>query len=160
MMISTILYNDYMKSTKNMDLESTIKDLIRKGYNYWLLEKKYGDKIDSLEVWDRNLQCMKIESGFLYYRLRVREVIEELKNAILILSGVLADLESCYKTCNAKNIDVDKIRRYRSELSRYMIDYIKPLKEEIDSNVEISVEQILENVEEILKIYKGKKLDS
>ncbi|MCE4617858.1 MAG: hypothetical protein F7C82_05775 [Desulfurococcales archaeon] len=150
----------YMMSTKNEDLENTIKDLIRKGYNYWLLEKKYGDKIDSLEVWDRNLQCMKIESGFLYYRMRVREVIEELKNAILILSGVLADLESCYKMCNARNIDIDKIRRYRGELSRYMNDYIKPLKEEVNSNDDISVEKILENVEKILEMYKGKRLDN
>ncbi|NOZ31032.1 MAG: hypothetical protein GXO68_03675 [Crenarchaeota archaeon] len=79
---------------------------------------------------------------------------------ILILSGVLADLESCYKTCNAKNIDIDRIRRYRSELSRYMSDYIKPLKDEVDNNDEISIQQVLENVEEILEMYKGKKLDS
>lgn len=150
----------YMRSTKNDNLENSIKDLVRKGYNYWLLEKKYGERVDSHEVWDRDLQCLRIESGFLYYRMRVREVIEELKNAILILSGVLADLESCYKTCNAENIDVDRIRGYRNELSRYMSEYIKPLKEEVTSNDGISVDEILKSVEKILEMYKSKMSES
>lgn len=146
----------YMDSRKMDDVVEAIRELVRKGYNYWLLESKYKDRVDSPLVWDRGLQVMKIESAFLYYRMRVREVIEELRNAILILSGVLADLESCYKTCKPRNIDLERIKGYRRELSRYMDDYIKPLKEELEIANEIDVEELLENVERLLAKYRSR----
>ncbi len=36
-------------------------------------------KIKEAETWDPIKRTFKIEAGFLYYRLRTRELIEELK---------------------------------------------------------------------------------
>lgn len=99
---------------------------------------------------------MRVESAFLYYRMRVREVIEELKNAILILSGVLADLESCYKTCKPEAVDLNRINEYRRELSRYMREYIRPLKEEAESDMGLDVDRVVRDVERLLAEYKSR----
>lgn len=146
----------YTRSRKNLSVEEAVRELLRKGYNYWLLEKKYGDRVDSPLLWDRGLQCMRVESAFLYYRMRVREVIEELKNAILILSGVLADLESCYKTCKPEAVDLNRINEYRRELSRYMREYIRPLKEEAESDMGLDVDRVVRDVERLLAEYKSR----
>ncbi|MMZ69675.1 hypothetical protein D1872_325570 [compost metagenome] len=37
----------YTRSRKNLSVEEAVRELLRKGYNYWLLEKKYGDRVDS-----------------------------------------------------------------------------------------------------------------
>ncbi len=96
-----------------------MNDLVEKGYNYCLLERKYGNKIDSEEVWSNSLRILKIEAGFLYYRLRTRELIKKLKNIVFILSGVIGDLESCYETLRKYkdiNIKIEELKKYKDEL--------------------------------------------
>ncbi|MCE4600938.1 MAG: hypothetical protein F7C38_05170 [Desulfurococcales archaeon] len=146
----------FMKSTGVNSIDEAVRALVRRGYDYWLLERKYGGDVDSMRVWDAGFKCMELEAGFLYYRMRVREVIEELKNAVLILSGVLADLEACYRECGAGGVDLDRISGYRAELSRYMDEYIKPLRDDVEEGKYVDEAEIVRHVEELVEKYKEK----
>ncbi|MCE4619573.1 MAG: hypothetical protein F7C33_00955, partial [Desulfurococcales archaeon] len=57
---------NYYATKKNLSFNEAINELIEKGYNYWLLEEKYKDKINTEEVWSSSHRILRIEAGFLY----------------------------------------------------------------------------------------------
>jgi hypothetical protein len=153
----------YYMNMNKITYQNAVRELIEKGYNYWLLERKYGENARSLEIWDPNRRLLKVEAGFLYYRLRTRELIEELKNIIFILSGVLADLENCYKTCKNSNININDINGFRQELKRYMNEYVLSAREELERGEYRYIDnwdEFLKEIEKLLKKYKNNENNS
>ena len=87
----------HSKNIDNKNRERAVRDLLIKGYWYWLLEKKYGkERVGSREAWDKTYSCLKVESGYLYYRLRLSDVIEELRSLLFIFSGFLSASREAY----------------------------------------------------------------
>lgn len=157
--VKEILEN-YMSSGEISDKSKAARDLIIKGYWYWLLEKKYGvEGAKSLEAWDRTYSCLKVESGYLYYRLRLSDVIEELRNLLFIFSGLLSDLSTCYRELRRRdpNVKVNegKIREYKEKLDRYMSEYVLSLRRELETRKYVENEQsFLNELEDIIKRYR------
>ncbi len=160
------LIDNYMANEGLEDLEESIRNLISKGYWYWILEKKYGhSRINNQEIWDRAYDYLRVESGYLYYRLRLRDVIEEMRKLIIILSSVLSDLKTCYgmlKSSGYSNISVgeDKIKEYQDFLRNYMENYVLALRRELDEKKYVEDEEsFLNDIVELVKRYRKKMLE-
>ncbi len=159
--VKEILEN-YMSSEEETDKSKAAKDLLIKGYWYWLLEKKYGEEgARSREAWDKTYSCLKVESGYLYYRLRLSDVIEELRNLLFIFSGLLSDLSTCYRELKKRDpnvkVDESRVSRYREKLNRYMNEYVLSLRREIETRKYVEDEQsFLKELEDIIKRYREK----
>ncbi len=159
------LIDNYMVSEGLNSLEESVKNLVSKGYWYWILEKKYGrNRIDSVEVWGRAYDCLRIESGYLYYRLRLRDVIEEMRKLIMILSSVLSDLKTCYnvlKNSGYENISSSekKIKEYQDFLKNYMENYVLALRRELDEKKYVEDEEsLLNDIVDLVEKYRRKML--
>ncbi len=151
---------NYYMIKRNLSFNDAVNELIEKGYNYWLLEQKYKDKVNSEEVWNSSYRILRIEAGFLYYRLRTRELVEELKNIVFILSGVIADLESCYETLKKYEkirINIDKIKRYRDELNKYLKSYVFSNYRELEEAESRYIDNWGEFITELEKLIKKAK---
>jgi len=143
---------------KNLDLNKALTELVEKGYQQYRLEETYGEGINNRELWDRRFYYLKIESGYLYYRLRLSEVVEEMKNLILIMSGLIGDLESCYKTCLGRSRLVleeeEKLRNLRETLNRYFDRYINVVREELGKKKYVDDREVIKSIEETIRKYK------
>jgi hypothetical protein len=85
----------YMKTTETTDQEKAVMDLLEKGYRYWLLERNYGEEnVRDRVNWDPVYWSMKLASGFAFYKIRLRDAVEELKKLTMSLSGVLGDFKT------------------------------------------------------------------
>ncbi len=149
-----------MYSEQVSDKPNAVRSLLVKGYWYWLLEKKYGKEgVDSREVWDKTYNCLKIESGYLYYRLRLSDIIEELRNLLFIFSGLLSDLSTCYNELKKRDprtrIDEHKIEEYKDKLNKYMEEYVFSLRRELETRKYIEDEEkFLEELEGLIHRYR------
>ncbi len=143
---------------KNLELNKALTELVEKGYQQYRLEETYGEGINNRELWDRRFYYLKIESGYLYYRLRLSEVVEEMKNLILIMSGLIGDLESCYKTCLGRSRLVleeeEKLRSLRETLNRYFDRYINVVREELGKKKYVDDREVIKSIEETIRKYK------
>ena len=151
---------NYYMMKKNLSFNDAVNELIEKGYNYWLLEEKYKDKVNSKEVWSSSYRILRVEAGFLYYRLRTRELVEELKNIVFILSGVVADLESCYealKRYEKIEININKLKKYRDELNKYLKSYVLSNYRELEEAESRYVDNWEEFIKELEKLIKKVK---
>ncbi len=85
----------YSKSRGVGDSELAVAELVEKGYNYWILEQRYGgDKVE--RAWASSDLVAGLAAGYAFYRLRLRDAVEELRRLTLTLSGVLADPETVH----------------------------------------------------------------
>jgi high-affinity Fe2+/Pb2+ permease len=167
------LYNLLDDETKNMleyfmmtegisDIREAIRLLLRKGYDYWLLEKKYSkDLIESGKIWDQSYFNLRASSGFVYYRLRLKDAIDEIKRLSITMSSLLADLESCYKEAKGLSINkkevIDKIEKYRATIEDYLNRFIFSLREDVEDKSKNYIEnekEFINWIEENLKRYK------
>jgi len=134
-----------------------LKELIQKGLRYDELERQYGKDVDSRELWDKRFYYLKIESGYLYYRLRLKEVIDELKTLAIRFAGVLGSLETCYKQCissEALDAELKKLADLKEFIRYYLDTYVITVNKELEEKKYADDKEIIKFVEEALKKYK------
>jgi len=150
----------YMTSEKINDLNVAVNELIKKGYSYWLLEKKYGKRgVEDPKVWSQSFWNIKASAGFVYYRLRLKDAVDEIKRLSITLSSLLADLKDCYERSDFKDKEhfVEKLERYRVIIEDYLNRFVFDLKKDIEDaskNYVEDEEEFVEWIEENLKRYK------
>ncbi len=148
------------------DPEKALRQLVLKGYNYWLLEKKYGEnRIDEKKIWDIIYDKMLIESLYLYYKMRLREAIEELQKLSIMSISFLSDLESCYERlyketseANKENIRdyLEKLKVNKRKIEKYLKEYLLELRNAVDEKKQVNDGEILSEIERLVKEYKNK----
>ncbi len=154
------LVDYFMKSEKIEDINDAIVKLIKKGYSYWLLERKYGERLEeNSKIWSKEYWNLKTSSGFVYYRLRLKDAVDEIKRLAITMSSLLADLEDCYQRSGyvGKEEFVERLRKYRITIEDYLNRFIFDLKKDIEQtskNYVENEEEFVEWVEENLKRYK------
>ena len=134
-----------------------LKELVQKGLRYDELERQYGKDVDSRELWDKRFYYLKIESGYLYYRLRLKEVIDELKTLAIRFAGVLGSLETCYKQCmssEALEVELKKLADLKEFIRYYLDTYVITVNKELEEKKYADDEEIIRFVEEALEKYK------
>ncbi len=149
------LIRDYAEK-KNMSIEDALHDLIVKGYRYYQLETMYDKHVSDREVWDRRFYFLKIEAGYLYYRMRLRDAIEDLRSLAMILSGTISSLEMCYKRC-LQSVDggsLNEIKRLRQIAEYYLQTYVLNLSRELEEKKYANDEEILHSIEETVAKYR------
>ncbi len=143
---------------RKMGVEDALRDLVRKGIRYVELEDMYGKYVTDREVWDRRFYYLKVESAYLHCRLRVKELVEELRRFIIRYSGLAAALEICYERYAPKNErllkELEELRRARRIADNYLDKYVLGGREEGDEEGELSDEEVIKSVEEGLRRYK------
>ncbi|MEB3756729.1 MAG: hypothetical protein GSR79_07735 [Desulfurococcales archaeon] len=150
----------YLNSTPKEKEDEALKELLEKGYRYWLLEKNYGkEKVGDRENWDPVYWSMKLASGFAFYKIRLRDAIEELKKLTMSLSGVLGDLKLCYEkpeTVRRDPIFGSRIEEYQKEVNAYVEKFITALREDVDSSERYveDEERFLDELESLIKDYR------
>ncbi len=154
------ILENYTHSEQIENKQKAVRDLLIKGYWYWLLEKKYGkEKASSREAWDKTYSCLKIESGYLYYRLRLSDVIKELRNLLFVFSGLLSDLSTCHYELKKRDpkvrVDENRVKEYKDRLNKYMKEYVLSLRKELETRKYVEdEEEFLEELEEIIHKYR------
>jgi len=141
----------------NIDYLQALKELVQKGLRYDELERQYGKDVDSRELWDKRFYYLKIESGYLYYRLRLKEVIDELKTLAIRFAGVLGSLETCYKQCmnsDAVELELKKLAELKEFIRYYLDTYVITVNKELEEKKYADDEEIIKFVEEAVKKYK------
>jgi len=134
-----------------------LKELIQKGLRYSELERQYGKDVDSRELWDKRFYYLKIESGYLYYRLRLKEVIDELKTLAIRFAGVLGSLETCYKQCmssEALEVELKKLADLKEFIRYYLETYVITVNKELEEKKYADDKEIIKFVEKTLEKYK------
>ncbi|MCE4614051.1 MAG: hypothetical protein F7B60_00770 [Desulfurococcales archaeon] len=150
----------YLNSTDEGEKGKSVLDLLEKGYRYWLLEKNYGEeKVGDRENWDPVYWSMKLASGFAFYKIRLRDAIEELKKLTMSLSGVLGDLKLCYDKPETVRRDPSfgrRIEEYQREVNAYVEKFITALREDVDSSERYveDEEKFLDELESLIKDYR------
>ncbi len=150
--------NEYA-GRKGVNIEDALRDLIKKGIRYAELERVYGKDVTDREVWDKRFYYLKVESAYLHCRLRVGELVEELRRFIIRYSGLAAALEICYERYAPKSERLEKeleeLRRARKIADEYLDKYV--LGRVGDEGLEgggVSDEEVIKSIEEGLKRYK------
>jgi hypothetical protein len=140
-------------TSNNVNIEDAIVELLRKGYEYYELEKMYDKNIHNREVWDRRFYFLKIESAYLYYRLRLRDIYEEMKSLAMTLSSVVSMLDL---TLQRYNINDKNMAEYLKEMhglvTYYLDNYVFISKKE--QTPEINDIDVIHSIEETLEKYK------
>jgi|GEM_PF-1347830 len=162
------IFPDYSKriieeysSRNNIGEYDALIELIEKGFRYYEFEKLYGKDIHDREVWDKRFYYLEIESRYLHYKLRLKEVIEELKSLVLTLSKVVNRLELCYKKFldnqEVINSELNELSKVKSLLQYYLNSYVikveKDLRESFGKNDEYVLKSILETVDKYKKMF-------
>jgi hypothetical protein len=145
---------------KGISLEEAIAELLRKGYEYSDLEKKYDKSVHDREVWDRRYYFLEIESAYLYYKLRSSEIYEDAKALAMTLSSVVSALEHMAQRCGFSDGNMaEYLSRLRSTARHYMDKYVLASRREEDAP-EVSDAEVLRSIEETLEKYKRTLLRS
>ena len=146
---------------RGIGLEDALRELIAKGVRYAELEKAYGKDVADREVWDRRFYYLKVESAYIHCRLRVKELVEELKSFIMRYAGVVAALEMCYERYAPKNERVEaelrELRNARRVADEYLDKYVLGKRAE-DVALEggaVSDEDVIKSIEEGLRKYRA-----
>jgi len=135
-------------SRRGVSQEDALRDLVAKGLRYYELEKAYGKRVSDREVWDRRFYFMKVEAGYLRYKLRLREVVEDIRRVLMVLSSTVSELQTC------SGVDERLVEELRGFVSEYMRRYIFAGREETGSE-EVSDAEVLESVKEVVKRYEA-----
>jgi hypothetical protein len=147
-------------ASNRIGLEEAIAELLRKGYEYSDLEKKYDKSIHDREVWDRRYYFLEIESAYLYYKLRSSEIYEDAKALAMTLSSVVSALEHMVQRCGFSDGNMaEYVSRLRSTARHYMDKYVLASRREEDVP-EVSDAEVLRSIEETLEKYKRTLLRS
>ena len=141
----------------HLDFNEAVRKLLEMGLKYVNLENKYG-RVDDREVWDNRYYFLKIESGYLYYRLRVKELLEEIKSLIMLSTSLAKDLETCYKE-NKENISnaderIKRLKITRRQLEKYIDTYIFFDEKKLEEKKYAEDIKVLESIKKTLKKYE------
>jgi len=150
----------YMRETGIDGIDEAVGSLVEKGYKYWLMENSYKDKIGERVNWDPVYWSMKLASAYAYYKLRLRDAVEEMKKLTMALGGVLGELRLCYEkpeTVKGDTAYKEKIELYRRQLEAYVEKFITSLRVDLDGpdNYVEDEEEFLRELEELVKKYRA-----
>ena len=147
----------YMAAEGLEDPSEAVARLVEKGYHYWQLEQRSEDR-EPRGAWDSTEWTMRVAAGYAYYRLRLRDAVEELRRLTMTLGGVLGDLRLCYEHPEKLRRDpafAERIERYKRELRAYIDEFITALRRDIDSGDRYARdEEVIEALEALLERYK------
>lgn len=150
----------FMESEDLSSPSEAIVRLVKMGYRYWNMRSQYGDNLSDRELWDIRFRLLKLESGYLHYKLMLRDALEQLRTLTMNLSSVLSQLNTCLARLkdvdpNA-NVDLEDAEKYKRVLEEYSRRFIFSAKEEIESGQcgGISDEEIIKDIEDLLRVYK------
>ena len=142
----------YMNKEGVKEYSRAIEKLVELGYESWV-----SSKTSRAESIDR---ILAVEAGYAYYRLRLREVLDELKSIAMLLSGLASELKVCLneleKTGLYKNIGGRRKRLEETEekVKRVIDKYILDVKRDLDEKRRISDKELVDSIERILREYK------
>jgi hypothetical protein len=141
-------------ASNGVGLGEAVADLLRKGYEYADLEKRYGKSVHDREVWDRRYYFLKVESAYLYYRLRLRELYEEVRTLAMNMSSLVSALEHVVRRCGLEDRTMDEyLSRMRSVAKHYIDSYVLSSRE-LQDTPEVSDAEVVRSIEEVLERYK------
>jgi len=141
-------------ASNGVGLGEAVADLLRKGYEYADLEKRYGRGVHDREVWDRRYYFLKVESAYLYYRLRLRDLYEEVRTLAMNMSSLVSALEHVVRRCGLEDRTMDEyLSRMRSVAKHYIDSYVLSPKE-LQDTPEVSDAEVVRSIEEVLERYK------
>jgi len=146
----------YMDSKGVNSVEKAVRDLIKMGYDYWNMKSQYGDDISDRELWDIRYKLLKLESGYLHYKLLLREALERLRALTLNLSSLLSQLDTCWSKLGEPHLsESEKFRRF---LKEYSDEFVFAARKELESKEYegIKDEDVIRDIERLLKHYKEK----
>jgi len=145
-------------SSKGIDFNRALEELVRKGYRYAQLEKMYGKSVHDREIWDKRFYYLKVEAGYLYYRLRFRDLLEELRSMAMILMGTVRSLELCYQRYAPKTESIEQELKELEKLKRiaqhYTEEYVLSGRKELEERKYADDEEVLRSIEETVKRYR------
>ncbi len=150
----------FMESEGINDPQEAITELIKMGYKYWNMRSQYGDNLSDRELWDIRFRLLKLESGYLHYKLMLREALERLRNLTMNLSSALSQLDTCLARLKdadpSLTIDLSESKRLRRFLKEYSEEFIFSARNEVESGEWEGVkdEEVINDIEELLKRYK------
>ena len=152
----------FMESEDISSPSEAITKLVKMGYRYWNMRSQYGDDLSDRELWDIRFRLLKLESGYLHYKLMLRDALEQLRTLTMNLSSALSQLNTCLARLkdvdpNA-NVDLEDAEKYKRVLEEYSREFIFSAREEIESGQcgGVSDEEIIKDIENLLRIYKEK----
>ncbi len=135
---------------QGIGFDEAVARLIEKGLRFYELEKK--GEAGLREVWDRRHYFWSIEAGYLYYRLRLREVLEELKSLAMVLTGVVGMARSCFESCGLHG-GLDDLKAYEEAAKRVVEEYVVSTRREIEEKKYASDLEVLKSVLEYAERY-------
>ncbi len=153
------LVTHFMEKEGLASIEEAVKELVRRGYEHWVLESRYGSNIDSRAAWDIRFRLMKVEAGYAHYRWKLREAVEELRRMTIEMSGLLAQLRMCYRElreCGRSGGDPEVIKAREEKLKHYMDEYIRSFRADIEDGERryVSDAELVREIENLLRLYK------
>lgn len=147
----------------NSSIEEAVIELARKGYDYWLLEQKYGDP-DTRLGWDPVERYRVALHAFLDSKLRLREMYTDLQRLVLLLSSLVKELEDCNRMLSTMGgkpvVSWEELRLYREALEDYAEKYVNKVGVEAMDTSGIKefvadCEKILERLKKSLEAGEG-----
>ncbi len=129
---------------RGLGIEEALCELVRKGLRYAELESLYGRNVAAREVWDRRFYFMKVEACYLRYKLRLREVVEDMRRVLMVMSSLVSELGSL-------GGDVEGLR---SLVKHYMDKYLFSNRDALQVEEDVSDEEVLRSIKEAVARYE------
>ena len=152
------IIGDYANKNE-IEFNQSAIELIDKGYKYHQLEKLYNKDVNDREVWDKRYYFLIVESRYIHYKLKTRELYEELRNQTLQLASLLSRLEYCYQNYipnqEISEEELKNIREMRKSLESYADKYLFANKDKLLKDEYIDDYEVIKSIEKILSKYKA-----
>jgi hypothetical protein len=146
-----------ISSEKKLSEKEVVNQLITDGLKYRELKRKYS-VIDTRDVWDNRFYYLKIEAGYLYYRLRVKELLDEIKSLSMMATGIAKELELCYNMLESCGKDLeerkDNLKELQKGLKKYVEEYVLPDEIELEEKRYADDKTVIESIKKILETYE------
>ncbi len=140
----------------HVDRDEALRKLLEMGARYYSLSKTYGEAVDRRELWDRRFYYMNVEAGYLYYRYRLGEVINDFEHVLRLLSTLVGELENCYKKCEDMSIEkaMEKVREFQENVIKYFNEYIEEARKDLNQEKYVSDKEVLKSIKAIIRKYE------
>ncbi len=146
----------YMARSGIEDPGEAASRLVEEGYKRWIEESsREGGEAGA---WASLDWASRVAAGYAYYRLRLRDAVEEMRRLTMTLSGVLADLKACLRDPGGfrdRGEILKRLEAYEAELKRYVDEFITSLRRDYDSGDRYTDdEELLEVLEGVVEEYR------
>ncbi|MCE4624372.1 MAG: hypothetical protein F7C35_00715 [Desulfurococcales archaeon] len=133
----------YMERT-GKPYEEALAELVKKGYDYWLIETKYTDKSVGHVITQGFIdRYSTVLHAYFTCKLKLREAYDDLRKLTLTLSSLLAEVE--HGGLRGNRLELEDLRR---RLTVFYERYVKKLSAEEEDGVDM--QEILQDLERIL----------